>query len=246
MESRDNHQFDKLDSLLCTSFNNVKYDVRQLNLQLEELRKQVLNLSISSLGTVVKDQARFMTGFSTEQEKALNLLKEDILALDKQLASVQLNQLRVNEPIHETRHSPQTSRSTQILQELPAIEVRKKSVYDLGEGIVRITKSQFKSPKKNDINGEWVEITGYDVDMTGFALHDKAKRHIYRFPAGFHLYGPVKLFTGKGKDTNTKLFWGQKKNVWNNDYDIATLRDKSGRIISQIKSEAVHDFVILK
>ncbi|HII71785.1 TPA: lamin tail domain-containing protein [Candidatus Woesearchaeota archaeon] len=123
-----------------------------------------------------------------------------------------------------------------------------KSVYDFPKGEVRITKVQFKSKKngKKDLNGEWVEVTGYDVDLSGYKLYDKGRKHTFKFPEGFRIYGPVKVFTGKGRNTNTRLYWKQPRPVWNDAGDVASLADKNNKVISQVKSEPTFSFKILK
>jgi hypothetical protein len=124
-----------------------------------------------------------------------------------------------------------------------------KSIYDFGEGEVRITKVQFKAKKngKKNLNGEWVEICAYGgFDMTGYKLYDKGRKHTFRFPEGFKVYGPVKIFTGKGRNTNTRLYWKQPRPVWNDSGDIATLADRKNRVVSQVKSEPTFSFKVLK
>ena len=109
-----------------------------------------------------------------------------------------------------------------------------------------ITASQFQNPKKDgDPNGEWVEISG-NGRMGGWTLEDKDKKHTYAFPAGFVLKGKVRVYSGKGKDTKTKLFWGNPTSVWNDEYDSCVLRNREGEIVSKAESKQVHDFEILK
>lgn len=69
------------------------------------------------------------------------------------------------------------------------------------------------------------------VDLGGWTLHDAAARpHRYTFPAPT-LLGPgatLRLWTGRGRDGPGDRYWGRRQAVWNNDGDVATLRDPDG------------------
>ncbi len=157
----------------------------------------------------------------------------------------------------ETLHAMQIAdRSLKLadLKKLAKVEKavaksKKASRYDIPEGKVRITKTQFKSEIKGKgnkkLNGEWIEVTGYGVDMTGYKLHDKGRKHTFEFPKGFVIYGPVKVFSGKGRNTNTRLYWGNPRPIWNDTGDVASLR-KGNKIISQVMSEPTYSFKPLK
>jgi hypothetical protein len=41
-----------------------------------------------------------------------------------------------------------------------------------------------------------------------------------------------------GNDTSEDLFWNRSSSIWNNDGDVATLRDASGNLISSYPEEA--------
>ncbi|MBU0535677.1 MAG: lamin tail domain-containing protein [Nanoarchaeota archaeon] len=111
---------------------------------------------------------------------------------------------------------------------------------------INITSVQFEAPGSDrDANGEWVEIKG-SGRMGGWTLEDKNKKHIYTFPIGFVLNGSVRVYSGHGKDTDTKLFWGNPNPIWNDDYDISTLKHKDGDIVSQVESKMTHNFEMLK
>ncbi|MCX6706640.1 MAG: lamin tail domain-containing protein, partial [Candidatus Woesearchaeota archaeon] len=115
-----------------------------------------------------------------------------------------------------------------------------------GNDSVNITSVQFENPGADrNPNGEWVEISGTGK-MSGWTLEDMERKHIYIFPAGFVLNGKVRVYSGKGQDTETKLFWGKSTTVWNDDYDVCTLRHKDGDVMSQAESKQVHNFEILK
>ena len=48
----------------------------------------------------------------------------------------------------------------------------------------------------------------------------------------------VNIWTGKGEDTGTDLYWGCGRSVWNNDDpDTATLKDNAGEIVATFTYE---------
>ncbi len=68
------------------------------------------------------------------------------------------------------------------------------------------------------------------VPLTGWTLSDGAANpNTYTFP-GFSLASgaAVTVWVGAGTDTATDLFWGRGSAVWNNDGDVALLRDAGG------------------
>ncbi|PIN87129.1 hypothetical protein COV19_01385 [Candidatus Woesearchaeota archaeon CG10_big_fil_rev_8_21_14_0_10_44_13] len=111
---------------------------------------------------------------------------------------------------------------------------------------VRIIGVQFEGPSdRENPNGEWVEIEGYGVNMSGWMLCDGDNKHVFTFPDGFIIHGKVKVFSGKGRNTSSRLFWKNPTPIWNNEEDIATLFDTQGNVISQVRSAKVHNFEIL-
>ncbi len=65
-------------------------------------------------------------------------------------------------------------------------------------------------------------------------LQTKDQKHTYQFPASFTLKAKttVTLYTGKGTNTATKLFWGKGVYVWNNEGDTAYLYNAQRKIVS--------------
>ena len=133
-----------------------------------------------------------------------------------------------------------------LSEKISEMEQKASQVSDepLKEGEVRISEVQFESPGdgKRDLNSEWVEIEGYNVDLAGCKLFDKSKKHSFKFPDGFVIYGKVKVYSGKGKNSSTELFLGSPRPIWNDEEDIATLVDKKGEVISMVRSARVHSF----
>ena len=90
-----------------------------------------------------------------------------------------------------------------------------------------------------DLKHEWVKMTNSGaspVTMTGWKITDEGVKHTYIFPQFILPSGTtVTLYTGKGTDTNTELYWGSGRPIWNNDGDTATLRDASGNLIDALE-----------
>ncbi|MBW2972370.1 lamin tail domain-containing protein [Candidatus Woesearchaeota archaeon] len=250
MASNPEYEFKKLNDLLCTSFNNIKYDVRDINGKIENLKHNFASFSTDSIKTAFEAQ----TSLIKEQQQALNQLSERLTELENRPART----VEVRQPADTLKKDAALQLAAMQIADLKKVarvsaEAKKSeepSVYDIPEGEIRITKVNFKSDVKGKgnkkLNGEWVEITGYGVDLTGFKLHDKGRKHTFKFPEGFTIYGPIKIFTGRGRNTNTKLYWGRPRPVWNDKGDVATLKNKQNKILSQVVSEPTYSFKTLK
>jgi hypothetical protein len=110
------------------------------------------------------------------------------------------------------------------------------------ESGIAITNANFAapSPEKENLDEEWVEISNLgtaDVSLAGWTLED-AQNHTYKFP-DFSLKAgsAAKIRTGAGNDTSVDLFWNRSSSIWNNDGDVATLKDASGNIVSRYPEE---------
>jgi len=100
-----------------------------------------------------------------------------------------------------------------------------------------ITNASFiaQSPEKENLNEEWVEIANQgdaDAILAGWTLQDQ-QNHTYSF-LDFTLKPGAKarIHTGEGNNTDTDLYWSRSSAVWNNDGDVATLKDASGSIVA--------------
>ncbi|MEI8003789.1 MAG: lamin tail domain-containing protein [Methanothrix sp.] len=107
---------------------------------------------------------------------------------------------------------------------------------------IAITNANFvaPSPEKENLIDEWVEISNQgseNVSLADWTLED-AQNHTYAFP-DFSLKagGVVKIRTGIGNDTSEDLFWNRSSSIWNNDGDVATLKDASGNLVSSYPEE---------
>jgi hypothetical protein len=84
---------------------------------------------------------------------------------------------------------------------------------------------------------EYVTIknaSGENVEMEGWILkNDHNPADIYTFP-DFNLNSgkTVKVWTKRGKNTSTELYWGLDEPVWNHGGDCAYLRDDDNEFIT--------------
>ena len=84
-------------------------------------------------------------------------------------------------------------------------------------------------------NDEYVvfENTGdTSLDLSGWTVSDDAGQ-TYSFPDGFTLPAgeQVTLYTGSGTNTDTELYWGSDRAIWNNGGDTITVRDDTGDVL---------------
>jgi PKD repeat protein len=87
-----------------------------------------------------------------------------------------------------------------------------------------------------NLNDEYFTLRnncGRSMDLTGWEVSDEGG-HVFEFPAGFTLAPGawVMIFTGSGTNTSTELYWGSTEPIWNDDSDIAVLRDATGDIVN--------------
>ncbi|WP_202637906.1 lamin tail domain-containing protein [Bailinhaonella thermotolerans] len=100
---------------------------------------------------------------------------------------------------------------------------------------VQFTRIQYDSPGKDSSKntaGEYVTVKNVSkkpVTLTNWTLRDET---------GFtYKFGKITLKPGKslvvssgvGRNSATKVYWGRKQHVWNNDGDTATLRTNKGK-----------------
>jgi predicted extracellular nuclease len=86
-------------------------------------------------------------------------------------------------------------------------------------------------------NQEYVQVknTGTTaVSVKGWKIKDKTKKHTYSFPSTYTLKSKatVTIYTGKGTNSATKLYWGSGAFVWNNEGDTAYLYNAQGTLVS--------------
>lgn len=90
-----------------------------------------------------------------------------------------------------------------------------------------------------NLQDEWVKIsnTGSSpVSLTGWKIKDEGSKHTYTFPSYTLTPGAtVTLYTEKGTNTATELYWQLGSPIWNNDGDIAHLYDDNGKLVSKLE-----------
>jgi len=86
-----------------------------------------------------------------------------------------------------------------------------------------------------NLNDEYVafENTGASsLNLSGWELADDAD-HTYTIPEGTVLDPgeQITVHTGSGTDTETDLYWGHSRPVWNNNGDTVIVRDATGTVV---------------
>ena len=85
-----------------------------------------------------------------------------------------------------------------------------------------------------NLNGEYVIFknnNNSDINLDGWIVKDLST-NIYEFGKIIFKNGSsLILFSGKGSDSENKLYWNSIKPIWNNDHDTLYLRDAEGLIV---------------
>ncbi|MGB9941246.1 MBL fold metallo-hydrolase [Methanosarcina sp.] len=91
-----------------------------------------------------------------------------------------------------------------------------------------------------NLQDEWVQISNKGsspVSLNGWKIEDEGNKHTYTFQSYTLNTGTtVTVFTGKGTNSATELYWQLDDPIWNNDGDTAYLYDDSGKLISELES----------
>ncbi len=86
-----------------------------------------------------------------------------------------------------------------------------------------------------NLNGEYIELTNEgssSIDMSRWTLADDAD-HTFYFPSGFELDADesVTIYTGSGTNSNSELYWGSGRAIWNNTGDTIIVTNDSGETV---------------
>jgi micrococcal nuclease len=96
------------------------------------------------------------------------------------------------------------------------------------------------NPEKENLNMEWIEILNVgdaDCSMDGWTLSDQ-QNHTYAFSNFTMKAGAtVRVHSGSGNDTASDLYFNRKVPIWNNEGDVATLKDASGGVVARYPEE---------
>lgn len=84
-------------------------------------------------------------------------------------------------------------------------------------------------------NNEWVQFKnegGQAVSLSGWTVEDDSDRWSYTFGSVTVEPGDrIRLYTGKGSDTDSEVYWGYERAVWNDTGDVVHLTDDSGELV---------------
>jgi endonuclease YncB( thermonuclease family) len=112
-------------------------------------------------------------------------------------------------------------------------------VPDGGQPVLAVVEIRADAPGNDheNLNEEYVGFEntgGTDLELGGWTVRDEAD-HVYRFPNGYTLAAgeTVTLHTGSGTDSQTDLYWGEGRAVWNNGGDTVIVRDADGREVTR-------------
>lgn len=87
-----------------------------------------------------------------------------------------------------------------------------------------------------NLKDEWVNITNKETKalcIKGWKITDGCGRDIFIFPPyTLKSKSTVTLYTGKGTKTANSLFWGMKRDVWDDKGDTAHLYNTQGQLVS--------------
>lgn len=86
-----------------------------------------------------------------------------------------------------------------------------------------------------NLNGEYIELTNEgssSIEMTGWTLADDAD-HTFYFPSGFTLESgeSVTIYSGSGSNSDTELYWGSGRAIWNNSGDTIIVTNADGETV---------------
>ena len=90
------------------------------------------------------------------------------------------------------------------------------------------------NPSGDDLAGEYVEIAnlgGEAQELSGWTLTDTGG-HLFTFPAFTLAAGAtVRVWSKAGEASESDLYWGSRRPLWNNKGETATLKDAQGNIV---------------
>lgn len=89
------------------------------------------------------------------------------------------------------------------------------------------------------LKDEWIKVTNKEhspVSLSGWKIEDEGSKHTYAFPSyTLNSDSTVTVYTEKGTNTATELYWQFGSSIWNNDGDTAYLYDNNGKLVSSLE-----------
>ena len=90
-----------------------------------------------------------------------------------------------------------------------------------------------------NLNGEYIVIQNSKNEQIGISNWEisDAAGYEYTVPTGVTIPagGEITVYTGDGEDTNSKLYMGASRAVWNNNGDTIIIRNEAGEVVIQEK-----------
>ena len=90
-----------------------------------------------------------------------------------------------------------------------------------------------------NLQDEWVKISNKGsspVSLNGWKIEDEGRKNTYTFPSyTLDAGSTVTVFTGKGTNSATELYWQLDDPILNNDGDTAYLYDNSGKLVATLE-----------
>jgi len=72
--------------------------------------------------------------------------------------------------------------------------------------------------------------------LGGWKIEDEGSKHTYIFPSyTLDAGSTVTVYTKKGTNSATELYWGSSSPIWNNDGDTASICDNNGQLVSTLE-----------
>ena len=104
-----------------------------------------------------------------------------------------------------------------------------------GDLIIDRVRADASGDDRDNLNDEYVVFRNAGaepLEMGGWTVSDEAD-HSYTVPDGFTLdpNETVTLHTGSGTDTDTDLYWGSGRPIWNNGGDTVTVTDADNETV---------------
>ncbi|MCC4772024.1 MBL fold metallo-hydrolase [Methanosarcina sp. DH2] len=131
-----------------------------------------------------------------------------------------------------TETAPEGTKSKEAgLEDSEPEEDEASGIFSSAESVVYVSDLSLQD--------EWVEITNKGsspVSLKGWKIEDEGSKHTYTFTSyTLDSQATVILYTGKGMDTATEIYWGSGNPIWNNDGDTASLYDSSGKLVAVLE-----------